>query len=256
MKNRTRIYRITLIALLSALATVLMTFRFLLPLAPTFLEFDISELPALFAGFFLGPGAGCLVILIKNLLHPMMTPQSENAPKSQNHILSWTGTPNLGMKLMRKLMKENQKIAQTKGAEFFFDTKALRLEKADSRVSAVLCRLPDGDIIRIRAKKGILLAAGDYSRNRQMCEDLLTETADLVDGGDFTGHGWTGDGIRMGVWAGGRLEPRSHAGMGGNYSFPGFDTIGSTATLRLNTHGERYSNEGFGNHVMAALTLS
>jgi fumarate reductase flavoprotein subunit len=186
-------------------------------------------------------------------IHPMMTPQSENAPKSQNHILSWTGTPNLGMKLMRKLMKENQKIAQTKGAEFFFDTKALQLEKTDSRVGAVLCRLPDGDIIRIRAKKGILLAAGDYSRNRQMCEDLLTETADLVDGGDFTGHGWTGDGIRMGVWAGGRLEPRSHAGMGGNYSFPGFDTIGSTATLRLNTHGERYSNEGFGNHVMAAI---
>jgi riboflavin transporter FmnP len=69
MKNRTRIYRITLIALLSALATVLMTFRFPLPLAPTFLEFDISELPALFAGFFLGPAAGCLVILIKNLLH-------------------------------------------------------------------------------------------------------------------------------------------------------------------------------------------
>lgn len=38
-----------------------------------------------------------------------------------------------------------------------------------------------------------------------------------------------------------------------SYSFPGFDTIGSTATLRLNTHGKRYSNEGFGNHVLASI---
>lgn len=49
-----------------------MSFTFPLPLAPTFLTFDISELPALFAGFFLGPGAGCLVVLIKNLLHLMI----------------------------------------------------------------------------------------------------------------------------------------------------------------------------------------
>ena len=40
--------------------------------------------------------------------------------------------------------------------------------------------------------------------------------------------------------------------MGGNYSFPGFDLIGSTATLRVNAHGKRYSNEGFGTHILAA----
>lgn len=70
--KKTQIYKLTLIALLSALAAILMAFTFPLPLAPTFLTFDISELPALFAGFFLGPGAGCLVVLIKNLLHLMI----------------------------------------------------------------------------------------------------------------------------------------------------------------------------------------
>lgn len=97
-------------------------------------------------------------------------------------------------------------------------------------------------------------AAGDYSRNAEMCRYLLTEAADLTEeGSDFTGHGWDGSGIRMGLWAGGRLEPRSHAAMGGNYSFPGFGLIGSIPVLRVNKHGKRYSDEAFGTHILAAL---
>lgn len=109
-----------------------------------------------------------------------------------------------------------------------------------------------GSISCLKLSKGVLLAAGDYSRNEQMCRDLLTEADDLIDEGDWSGHGWDGSGIRMGIWAGGRLEPRSHAAMGGNYSFPGFDVIGSTPVLRVNCHGKRYSNEGFGTHILAA----
>lgn len=59
---------VALIGMLGALSAVLMSISVPLPLAPTFLRFDISELPALFAGFFLGPVGGCLVIVIKNLL--------------------------------------------------------------------------------------------------------------------------------------------------------------------------------------------
>ena len=33
----------------------------------------------------------------------------------------------------------------------------------------------------------------------------MTESADLIDEGDWSGHGWDGSGIRMGVWAGGRF---------------------------------------------------
>ncbi len=56
------------VAMLGAISTVLMMFNFSIPFAPGFLKFDISELPALFAGFFLGPVSGCAVILIKVLL--------------------------------------------------------------------------------------------------------------------------------------------------------------------------------------------
>lgn len=56
------------IAMMGALSMVLMLLRFPLPFAPSFMEFDISELPALFCGFFMGPVGGVFVVIIKNLL--------------------------------------------------------------------------------------------------------------------------------------------------------------------------------------------
>ncbi|MCC8023810.1 MAG: FAD-dependent oxidoreductase [Clostridium sp.] len=189
----------------------------------------------------------------KNSIHPMLTPPSPNFPVSLNGLHAWPGTPNMGMVLQNKAVKGNQRLAEEAGARFFFETTACQLKKNGNRVCGVFGQLKDGSYVLFEAKKGVLLAAGDYSRNRQMCEDLLTEAADLIDEGDWSGHGWDGIGILMGMWAGGRLEPRSHAAMGGNYSFPGFELIGSTAVLRVNAHGKRYSDEGFGTHILAAL---
>lgn len=186
-------------------------------------------------------------------IHPMLTPPSPNFPKSLNGLRAWPGTANMGMTLQNKAVKGNQSLAREKGARFFFSTRACQLVKTGGRVIGAVGQTADGAYLRFTARKGVLLAAGDYSGNPEMCRDLLAESADLIDGGDWSGHGWDGSGIRMGVWAGGRLEPRSHAAMGGNYSFPGFDLIGSTAVLRVNCHGRRYSDEGFGTHILAAL---
>lgn len=190
----------------------------------------------------------------KDSIHPMLTPPSPNFPKTLNGLRAWPGTPNMGVALQDKAVKGNQEIAKKHGAEFFFGVKACQLKKENQRITGVIGKLPNGTYELFEAEKGVLLAAGDYSKNAQMCRDLLTESADLIDGGDWSGHGWDGSGIKMGVWAGGRLEPRSHAAMGGNYSFPGFDLIGSTAVLRVNKHGKRYSDEGFGTHILAATT--
>lgn len=59
---------VAFIGMLGALSAVLMSINAPLPFAPTFLKFDIAELPALFAGFFLGPVSGCTVILVKIVL--------------------------------------------------------------------------------------------------------------------------------------------------------------------------------------------
>ncbi len=59
---------LVMVAMMGALSTVLMALEFPIPFAPSFMKFDISELPALFTGFFLGPASGCAVVLIKILL--------------------------------------------------------------------------------------------------------------------------------------------------------------------------------------------
>lgn len=189
----------------------------------------------------------------KDQIHPMLTPPSPHFPKSLNGMKAWPGSANMGVTLQDKAVKGCQQIAKDHGAVFFFGVRAEQLLKADNRVTGVVAKMPDGSYAKFIAKKGVVLAAGDYSKNAEMCHDLLAESDDLIDEGDMTGHGWDGSGIRMGIWAGGRMEPRSHAAMGGNYSFPGFDLIGSTATLRVNCHGNRYSNEGFGTHILAAI---
>ena len=65
---------ITVTAMLSAVAYVLMFIDFPIPfLIPSFIQMDISELPALIGGFSMGPVCGVLVCLIKNLLHLFIT---------------------------------------------------------------------------------------------------------------------------------------------------------------------------------------
>lgn len=61
---------ITRIAVFSAVAFVLYMFiKFPLPgVFPEFLDFQISDMPALLAGYMMGPIAGCLVVAIKCLL--------------------------------------------------------------------------------------------------------------------------------------------------------------------------------------------
>lgn len=64
---------LTTTALLAAVATVLMMLSFSVPLMPSFIKMDFSELPALIASFALGPTSGILVCLIKNLINVIMT---------------------------------------------------------------------------------------------------------------------------------------------------------------------------------------
>ena len=62
-------HRLTVAAMLSAVAFVLMFIEFPIPaLIPPFIKMDISDLPELLAAFALGPLYGVVVTLVKNLL--------------------------------------------------------------------------------------------------------------------------------------------------------------------------------------------
>lgn len=71
--SRTKTHRLTVTAMLAAVATVLMFLDFSVPFMPPFIKMDISELPALLASFSLGPWYGVSVCLIKNLINCLRT---------------------------------------------------------------------------------------------------------------------------------------------------------------------------------------
>ena len=72
-KSSVNVKKLTMTAMLAAVATVLMFFSFNVPLMPSYLKLDFSELPALIAAFAMGPVSGVFVVLVKNLINLMFT---------------------------------------------------------------------------------------------------------------------------------------------------------------------------------------
>lgn len=74
MKTKTaNIRKMTVTAVLGAVASALMFLEISVPVVPSFLKLDFSELPALIAAFLFGPLSGAAVCLIKNLVHLFFT---------------------------------------------------------------------------------------------------------------------------------------------------------------------------------------
>ena len=57
------------IAMLGAVSGILMALDFNIPLSPSFVKFDFSDLPIMLGGFLLGPLAGVFIGTIKILLN-------------------------------------------------------------------------------------------------------------------------------------------------------------------------------------------
>lgn len=72
-KMSVNVRKMTMTAMLSAVAFILMFLDFSVPVMPAFIKMDLSELPALIGAFAMGPVSGVVICLIKNLLHLFMT---------------------------------------------------------------------------------------------------------------------------------------------------------------------------------------
>ena len=72
-KKTINVRYMTMTAVLSAVAFVLMFLEFNVPFMPSFIKMDLSELPALIGAFAMGPASGVIICLIKNLLHLLMS---------------------------------------------------------------------------------------------------------------------------------------------------------------------------------------
>ena len=69
-KSNIKIRYLVFTALFSAISVVLMYLEISIPIVPSFIKFDFSDLPALICSFAFGPLYGVLVCLLKNLHWP------------------------------------------------------------------------------------------------------------------------------------------------------------------------------------------
>lgn len=70
---QTKTKKLTLSALLAAIAAVAMFLEFTIPFMPPFLKLDLSTIPVLVGGFIMGPVAAVLIQLVKSLVHMLLT---------------------------------------------------------------------------------------------------------------------------------------------------------------------------------------
>ena len=67
--QKSNVTKLVVTAMLAAVAVVLQYLEFPVPLVPSFLKMDLSDIPELIGAFVIGPTAGVLICLVKNLLH-------------------------------------------------------------------------------------------------------------------------------------------------------------------------------------------
>ena len=176
-------------------------------------------------------------------------PTDESYTEKKSGISTYVGTATI-IPVQNDIFANMQAAGEAAGAQILWGTAAYVLtQDADGSVTGAIGRQQDGTYVQVNAAKGVVVCAGDYSANPEMCKDLMAPIANLM-GDDFaiTSSGYAGDGVKLCYWAGGKLDPYQST-MGGDYYYPcdsPMDPLGSAAALWINADGKRYCNEGFG----------
>lgn len=126
--------------------------------------------------------------------------------------------------------------AEAVGVQFFYDCPAVQLATDETgRVTGVICEQEEKYVL-FNASKGVILATGDYQCDPEMvayyCPDIKEFPPCQVNK--------TGDGHKMGVWAGGEIEPTTHTKMIHDARVGRVDT----PHLLVNYKGKRFMCEG------------
>lgn len=86
-KSRTNTSYIVKIAMMSALAYIVMFLEFALPIFPSFLKMDLSDIIPLIGALSMGPLAGMFIELVKNLLHWMTVSSTGGIGEIANFVV-------------------------------------------------------------------------------------------------------------------------------------------------------------------------
>ena len=150
-----------------------------------------------------------------------------------------------------------EQYAAKKGARFDYNTKMVKLEKKNGRVTGVIAENADGKYVRYNAAKGVVVATGGYAQNWKMMEALQPWNLRII-GRSGALPGARGDGIRACLWAGAKMDETHSIMMFDRTAIrpdqqPGPDTVKSGDSgffwivsqpwLKVNADGRRFMNE-------------
>ena len=114
--KRVNVRYMTMTAMLSAVAFVLMLLEFPVPIMPWFIQLDFSELPALIGAYAMGPISGVIICLLKNLLHLIFMSGTGGVGELSNFILGSIFVIPAGLLYKKKKSKKNALIGAVVGA--------------------------------------------------------------------------------------------------------------------------------------------
>ena len=136
-------------------------------------------------------------------------------------------------------MRALAKTAEKAGVQFFFNMPASQLvQEKSGRVVGVIAKGRDGKYYRFMAKKGVILATGDYQNNEAMCNYFIPDLRHF----ERKQMDRTGDGFAMAYWAGGVIEPIGHTKMLHDFD-AGPASMCDMPFLAVNRKGSRFVNE-------------
>jgi hypothetical protein len=129
--------------------------------------------------------------------------------------------------------------AEKAGVKFFYSMPADQLvQNAAGEVTGVIAKGKDGKFTKFIARKGVIMATGDYQNNKAMSDYFIPDLK-------YMGRkqiGKTGDGFNMIYWAGGVIEPIGHTKMLHDFD-AGPALMCDMPFLAVSREGKRFVNE-------------
>lgn len=136
-------------------------------------------------------------------------------------------------------MRDLAKYLEKEGVEIFYNTPGVQLAKEGDKVVGVIAHDKEADkYIQFNGTKGVVLACGDYQNDEQMVRFYVPDIMNF----DRKQLNKTGDGHKMGLWAGGVIEPLNHTKMLHDFD-AGPASMCDFPFLVVNEEGERFVNE-------------
>ena len=136
-------------------------------------------------------------------------------------------------------MRALAETAAKEGVEIFYSTPAEQLVQDDSgKVTGVIAK-GEGGYIQFNAAKGVIMATGDYQNDTDMLYYYQPDMTNL----EPKQTNKTGDGHKMVVWAGGKIEDLAHTKMLHDFDAGPSSMCDMPFLSVKNSTGKRFVNE-------------